>query len=91
MPCYHTWATKVGVIGCALSMIPLLAGWSAVPFHVMVVLLILAGIEEVAIAVVVPAHVGEMATAWHAMQLRRESMALLKPRRRPRPVEHTRR
>src|SRR5688572_25093447 len=37
-PCYHTWLSKVGVVGCALSMIPLLAGWSAAPFHVMIVL-----------------------------------------------------
>ena len=27
--CYHTWAAKAGVAGCALSMIPLLTGWSA--------------------------------------------------------------
>jgi phosphatidylglycerophosphate synthase len=89
-PCYHTWAAKIGVIGCALSMIPLLSGWSPVPFRVMVVLQMVAAIEEVAIALILPAHVGEMATVWHALRLRRESMALLKPKRRPRPVEHTR-
>lgn len=89
-PCYHTWATKIGVIGCALSLIPLLAEWSAVPFHAMIVLLIAAGIEEMVIAVLVPAHVGEMATAWHAWRMRRENMALLKPRRtRRRAVQKT--
>src|SRR5688572_21975882 len=35
-PCYHTWAAKAGVAGCALSMIPLLSGWSSVPFRCMV-------------------------------------------------------
>jgi hypothetical protein len=89
-PCYHTWATKVGVIGCALSMIPLLAGWSALPFHIMIVLLIVAGIEEMSIVLLVPGHTGEMATVWHAVRLRQARMALVKPRVRPRPVEHSR-
>lgn len=69
-PCYHTWAAKAGVMGCALSLIPLLAEWSAVPFHVMIVLQILAGIEEVLIVLLVPSHVGEIATLWHALRLR---------------------
>lgn len=89
-PCYHTWAAKIGVMGCALSMIPLLSGWSPVPFRAMVVWQIVAAIEEVAIALMLPAHVGEMATVWHALRLRRESMALLKPNRRARTVEQTR-
>jgi phosphatidylglycerophosphate synthase len=80
-PCYHTWAAKVGVMGCALSMIPLLGGWSAVPFHVMIVLQVLAGLEEVVIAVLVPEHVGEMPTVWQALRLRRENRALLKLKR----------
>jgi phosphatidylglycerophosphate synthase len=74
-PCYHTWAAKIGVAGCALSMIPLLTGWSAVPFHVMVVLQILAAIEELVISLLIPNHVGEMATVWHALRLRRHTRA----------------
>lgn len=77
-PCYHTWLTKIGVMGCALSMVPLLNNWSAVPFHVAIVVLILAGLEEMLIAVMVPWHVGEMASAWHAWRMRRESRARLK-------------
>ncbi len=80
-PCYHTWASKALAVGCALSLVPLLAEWSAVPFHVVVVLQVLAGAEEIAIAVLVPWHVGEMPTLWHAWRLRRESSALLKPLR----------
>ena len=82
-PCYHTWAAKIGVAGCALSMIPLLAGWSAVPFHVMVILQIFAAIEEVIISLLIPRHVGEMATVWHALKLRRENAAAA---REPQPV-----
>ena len=81
-PCYHTWAAKVGAAGCALSLIPLLAEWTATPFHIMIVLQILAGIEEMAIVLLVPGHKGAMATLWHALRLRRESMALLKTRPR---------
>lgn len=78
-PCYHTWLSKLGVLGCAVSMIPLLSEWSAVPFHVMIVLMIVAGLEEMMIVVLIPWHVGEMASLWHAWRARRESMALLTP------------
>jgi phosphatidylglycerophosphate synthase len=82
-PCYHTWTAKAGVAGCALSMIPLLTEWSAVPFHVMVVVQIVAAIEEVIISLLIPRHVGEMATMWHALRLRRENRAVQQV---PRPV-----
>ena len=87
-PCYHTWAAKIGVIGCALSMIPLLSGWSAVPFHVMVGLQILAAVEEVIISLLIPAHVGEMATVWHAWRMRCETRERrIAKRTEPVPVE----
>jgi phosphatidylglycerophosphate synthase len=70
-PCYHTWAAKLGAIGCSLSMIPLLSGWSAGPFHVMIGLQVLAALEEVVIIMLIPKHEGEIATVWHAWRLRR--------------------
>jgi phosphatidylglycerophosphate synthase len=85
-PCYHTWAAKAGVVGCALSMIPLLAGWSAVPFHVMVSLQIMAAVEEVIISLLIPRHVGEMATVWHALRLRRQNRADAARRDGPAPA-----
>jgi phosphatidylglycerophosphate synthase len=86
-PCYHTWASKIGVIGCALSMIPLLGEWSAAPFHVMIVLQIFAAVEEVIITILVPGHDGEMATVWHAWRTRRRRIASMKRALQPRPVE----
>jgi phosphatidylglycerophosphate synthase len=77
-PCYHTWAAKLGVIGCALSMIPLLSEWSPLPFRVMVGWQIFAAIEEIVISLLIPAHVGEMATVWHALRLRRANGAAVK-------------
>ncbi len=70
-PCYHTWLSKIGVVGCALSLIPLLAEWTAAPFHVAIVVLVATGVEELAIALLVPQHTGEVATVWHAWRLRR--------------------
>jgi phosphatidylglycerophosphate synthase len=86
-PCYHTWAAKAGVAGCALSMIPLLSGWSPVPFRCMVGLQIFAAIEEVIISFLIPRHVGEVATVWHALRLRRENTsASTTEEPRPAPV-----
>ena len=69
--CYHTWLSKVGVVACALSLVPLLAEWTAGPFHAAMTVLIVAGVEEVAIAVLLPRHSGEMPTVWHAWVRRR--------------------
>ncbi len=73
-PCYHTWASKVGAVVCPLALIPLLNEWSAGPFHVSMVWLVLTGVEEISIALIVPKHVGEMPTMWHAWR-RREGPA----------------
>lgn len=72
-PCYHTWASKILAVACALSMIPLLAEWSAVPFHVAMALLVACGVEELAIAQLVPRHTGEVPTVWHAWRMRRDA------------------
>jgi hypothetical protein len=53
-------------------MIPLLAEWSATPFHVAMTLLVACGVEELAIAFLLPRYTGEVPTVWHAWRLRRE-------------------
>lgn len=78
-PCYHTWAAKAFAVACALSLVPLLAGWTARPFHVAIALQVLAGAEELAIALLIPRHEGEMPTVWHAWRLRRAVRARLTP------------
>lgn len=70
-PCYHTWAAKTFAVACAVSLVPLLAGWAAWPFHVAVTLQILGGVEEMMIVRLVPEHRGEVATVWHALRMRR--------------------
>lgn len=76
-PCYHTWLSKIGVVGCAFSLIPLLAEWTAVPFHVAISVQVLTGVEELMIALLVPWHPGEVATVWHAWRLRKQKSLTL--------------
>lgn len=70
---YHTWASKALAVLLSLSLVPLLAGWSAAPFHVVVVLGVLSATEELAIALVLPGFSGTMPSLWHALRRRRES------------------
>lgn len=81
---YHTWATKFLVPLSALSLVPLLNDWSAAFFHGVVVLQCVAAVEQLTIAVLVPGHVGEVPSVWHAWRLRRESTALLRVSAAPR-------
>ena len=71
-PCYHTWASKTLAVALALSLVPLLAGWAAEPFRAVMALQVLAGVEELLIAMIAPWHTGEMPTAWHAWRQRQE-------------------
>ena len=70
-PCYHTWASKLGAVVCPVTLVPLLNEWTAVPFHLTMLWLVLTGSEEIAISLIVPRHVGEMPTVWHALRQRR--------------------
>jgi phosphatidylglycerophosphate synthase len=78
---YHTIGAKVLGPLLALSMIPLLSGWAAWPFHLVIVLHVVSALEQLVIAVLIPSHSGEIASAWHAWRQRQDSMALLTPRR----------
>ena len=68
---YHTWLAKGMAIVLPITVIVLLAGWSAVPFHATVILEVLGGFEELAIAVVLPDFSGHMPSLWHAWRHRR--------------------
>lgn len=76
-PCYHTWATKVLALALALVLVPLLAEWTAAPFHAVMALQVLGSLEELTIATLVPWHAGEVPTVWHAWRLRCERMRSL--------------
>lgn len=82
-PCYHTWLAKIGAVACVLSLIPLLGGGTAVPFHLVVGLQVIGGLDEMTIALLLPRYRGEMPSAWHAWRKRREDLA---PRDSRRPT-----
>lgn len=71
LPCYHSWASKATVAACVVALVPMLAGWTSVPARIVAVCQVLVGVEEMAIAILVPWHDGEMPTVWHAWRLRR--------------------
>ena len=77
--CYHTWASKTGAIVCPITLVPLLNEWTALPFHLAIGFLVLTGLEEIAIALLIPRHVGEMPTVWHALRRRRATTARAAP------------
>jgi cardiolipin synthase len=72
---YHTWLAKGMVFVLPISVVVLLTGWSAAPFHVAVLLQVLCGAEEMVIAFLLPGFSGEMPSLWHALRRRREERA----------------
>jgi len=71
---YHTWLAKGMMIVTPMTVIVLLAGWSAGPFHCAVGLQVLCGIEELAIAILLPGYSGHMPSLWHAWRHRRRTV-----------------
>ena len=75
VPCYHSWAARIGTLGCALALIPLLNGGTAGPFHFAIGVQVVAAVEGIVIAWLVPGHQGVMPTVWHAWRWRRSARA----------------
>jgi phosphatidylglycerophosphate synthase len=73
---YHTWLAKGMAIVLPPTVLVLLAGGPAWPFHLAVSLLVLCGLEEFAIAMILPGYSGQMPSIWHAWRRRRH---LLQP------------
>ncbi len=73
---YHTWLAKGMAIVLPPAVVIVLAGWSAVPFHGAVGLQVLCGLEEMAIAFLLPGFSGYMPSLWHAWCFRREARKL---------------
>jgi phosphatidylglycerophosphate synthase len=69
---YHTWLAKAMTMLLPAAVVALLAGWSAVPFHAAVVLQVVCGVEEMAIAFILPGYSGHMSSCWHALRQRRQ-------------------
>lgn len=80
---YHTWMAKTMVVVLPVSVAVLLAGGPAWPFHVAVILQVVCGLEEMAIALVLPGYSGLMPGLWHALRRRRAAGSLQERREKP--------
>lgn len=74
-PGYHTWMAKALAVALPFALGCLLAGWSARPFHAVVILQVLGTAEEITISLLLPGYSGTMSSAWHAW-CRRKSLTL---------------
>jgi len=74
---YHTWLAKGMAILLPVAVVCLLAGWAALPFHAAVLLQVLCGVEEMAIAFVLPGFSGQVPSLWHALRQRRRERSPL--------------
>ena len=70
VPGYHTLLAKTLGFLLPAGLVAMLLGWSAVPFHIAVVLQGLAGCEELAIALLLPRYSGEVRTVRQAWRMR---------------------
>ncbi len=71
IPGYHTVLAKAIAVALPFALAALLTGWSARPFHVVMVFQILGAAEELAISLLLPGFSGEMSSAWHAWRRRK--------------------
>jgi phosphatidylglycerophosphate synthase len=86
VPGYHTLLAKTLGFILPATLVLLLLGWSATPFHFAVGLQVLAGGEELAIALLLPGYSGEVRTVRHAW--RRRQALRSSPGTPPRGLAH---
>ncbi len=68
---YHTRMAKTMVVVMPVTVAVLLLGGTDALFHVAVILQVACGLEELAIAFVLPGYSGHMPSLWHALRRRR--------------------
>ena len=71
---YHTWLVKFAVGACALGLFLMLLGVSVWPFRVGAVLAVLAGLEEVAISLVLREERQDVPGLWAVLGAERRSL-----------------
>lgn len=81
---YHTWMAKALAVALPFALAALLSGWSARPFHGVVVFQVLSALEELAISILLPVFSGEMPSVWHAWKRRKSHITVPHDPRSPR-------
>lgn len=69
---YHTWGGKLSSAAVAVAVIVFFANGPGWPFRIAMPIVILASVEEIAISVVLPAWRANVASLWHALQIKRQ-------------------
>jgi len=83
LPSHHTWAAKISVVLLAVSGLVMLFGRTSLPFRICVPFSVLAGIEDIAITLLLPAHMPDVRSFRCALDIRRGTV-----NRQPPPSEH---
>jgi len=72
LPGYHTWSAKIASVLIGFSVLVLFVGGPSLPFRISVPIIVLAGIEQIAITVILPQARTNVPSFWHAKKLLRE-------------------
>jgi CDP-diacylglycerol--glycerol-3-phosphate 3-phosphatidyltransferase len=72
---YHTWGAKLSAVLVGVSAVFLLLGGAAWPYQVSTVVLVVAGLEEIAITAILAAPRRDVPSLWHAVRAGGESHA----------------
>jgi cardiolipin synthase (CMP-forming) len=68
---YHTWLAKACSVSAAIVMIIFFAGGPGWPWRVFAPLIVISGLEEIAITALLNEWRANVPTLWHALQIRR--------------------
>ena len=73
LPSYHTWGAKAATGLMGASVLLLFLGGPPLPFRAAVVLVLLKGLEELAITAALPRWEADVPSLWHALRRRRRA------------------
>jgi len=70
---YHTWAGKAAAVSMGITTLVLLAGGPSWPFECATPILVLAGLEEIAMTALLRDWQANVPSFWHALKLNQQS------------------
>jgi len=71
VPAFHTWGGKLSAVLISVSVIVLFAGWSPWPFRIAGPVILLAGVEKMAMIALIPRMHPDIPSIVHALRERR--------------------
>jgi len=71
---YHTWGAKLSAVLLSSSILLMLLGGPAWPFHIATVIFVLAEVEEIFITAMLPRWQADVPSVYHALRIRRRKI-----------------